>query len=78
MRRENEVVNPGLLMRFVCGALVLVAIWAIGRRVAAMLAGAPTDGWTVAGWICASYALFLFGGYALTGKVLLPKRRDQA
>lgn len=74
MKHENEAVNAGLVTRIASGLLAVAGIWAVGRSIMRMLAGGLMDWWALLMLVGGAYGIYLFGAYALTGKLPLRNR----
>ena len=79
MKHDNEIVDSRLVMRIICGLLVLGGIWAISRALVRLLTERPIDWVSAVLPIVSLYGLYVFGRYALTGNLnFMRKRRDEA
>ncbi|WP_024869185.1 hypothetical protein [Pseudoxanthomonas suwonensis] len=74
MKHENEVADARIMTRIASGVLALGGIWAIAHGVLRFLSEGTVEATTVAMAIGALYGIYLFGRYALTGRLALRKK----
>lgn len=76
MKHENEVVDSGLVMRIICGLLTVAGVVVFASNILAVFSGESID-WTLALMsIGMLYGIFLFGSYALTGKLPIKTKQQ--
>lgn len=76
MKHENEVVDSGLVMRIICGLLTVAGVVVFASNILAVISGESID-WTLALMsIGMLYGIFLFGSYALTGKLPIKTKQQ--
>lgn len=76
MKHENEVVDSGLVMRIICGLLTVAGVVVFASNILTVISGESID-WTLALMsIGMLYGIFLFGSYALTGKLPIKTKQQ--
>ncbi len=77
MKHENEIVDSRVMLRVICGLLAAAGIAAMAMKVAGIVAGASINWGMLPLSIGGCYGILLFGGYAVTGKLLFMPRQRQ-
>lgn len=75
MKHENEIVDSRVMLRIISGLLAAIGLAAVTRKVAGIITGAAIDWGDLLLAISSCYGILLFGGYALTGKLLFMRQR---
>lgn len=78
MKHDNEIVDSRIVLRVVSGLLALAGVAATGSSMLQLAKGQPMDGWSLALMASAIYGIYLFGRYAITGRLAFLKKRGNA
>lgn len=78
MRHENECVSSGFVMRIVSGLLAFGGILALGATVLRLFSEGWNDWWSMALAVASSYGIYLFGRYAITGRLAIGEKHRNA
>jgi|SRR5690606_6759258 len=69
MKHENEIVNSRIVLRVVSGLLALGGVVALGSMAVQVASGQAIDWWSMAMLASAIYGTYIFGRYAITGRL---------